>query len=206
MLIEIFENITLSTNKSLTEDGCILYPEQYAFLCKISIFSLIASLYAIYQEKYDLAIVVFGVFVTSLIYWHKPTNCWRKTLDVIYVKFALFYHIIRGYNSEYYIFYYITIIISLCFYPLGIYLYNKKMYWESTYAHSMVHTLANISNIILYTGYLIPLTNYFDYYESFNSTFTTQIPIIPIISQTSLIPLTPQITHIPQIIQSSPCI
>ena len=201
MVTDIIEKFC-NTNNNLTEDGCILYPEQCSFLCKISLFSLIASLFAIYQEKYDLAIVVFGVFVTSIIYWHKPTNCWRKTLDVIYVKFALFYHILRAYNSEYYTLYYITIIISLCFYPLGIYLYNKKMYWESTYAHSMVHIIANISNFILYTGYVIPLNNYFEY---FNSIFTNQIPI-PIITQISLTPLTQQITQIPQLTESSPCI
>ena len=45
------------------------------------------------------------------------------------------------------------------------------MYWESTYAHSMVHIIANISNFILYTGYVIPLTDYFEY---FYSMFTTQ--------------------------------
>lgn len=176
MVTEIFENIIEPpppyTSDKLTEDGCILYPDQCTFLCKISILSLISSLYAVYKEKYDLALVVFCVFLTSLIYWNKPTNCWRKTLDIIYVKFALFYHMLRAYNSEYYTLYYITIFISLCFYPLGIYLYNKKLYWESTYAHSMVHIIANISNIILYSGYVIPLTDHFDY---LNSIFTTQI-------------------------------
>jgi hypothetical protein len=136
-------------------------------------------MYAVYKEKYDLALVVLGVFLTSLIYWHKSTNCWRKTLDVIYVKFSLFYHIIRAYNSVYYTFYYITIFISLCFYPLGIYLYNNKMYWESTYAHSMVHIIANLSNIILYTGYVVPLSEYFDYFNSiFNSQTNQTIQII----------------------------
>ena len=45
------------------------------------------------------------------------------------------------------------------------------MYWESTYAHSMVHIIANISNFILYTGYVMPFTDYFEY---FNPIFTTQ--------------------------------
>ena len=135
------------------------------FLCKISFLSLIAAFYAIYKDYYELALIPFGVFLTSIIYWYKPTNCWRKTLDITYVKFALVYNIIRAYNSEYYILYYITVFISLCFYPLGIYLYNKQLYWESTYAHSMVHIIANISNIILYTGSVLPLTYYFDYFN-----------------------------------------
>lgn len=152
----------------LPDTDCILYPEQCTFLCKISFLSLVSSLYAIYKEKYDLAIVVFGVCLTSLIYWYKPTLCWRQTLDIIYVKFALFYHILRAYNSDYYIIYYITLCISLCFYPLGIYLYNKKLYWESTYAHSMVHIIANISNIILYSGSIVPLATYVEYFNNPN--------------------------------------
>ena len=159
-------------SEKLTEDGCILYPEQYSFLCKVSFLSLFLSIYAIYKEHYDLAIVVAGVFLTSINYWYKPTACWRQTLDIAYVKFALFYHIIRAYNSEYYLLYYITLIISMCFYPLGIYLYNKKLYWESTYAHSMVHIISNISNIILYTGAIVPITQYYEYF----------IPIINILS------------------------
>ncbi len=159
-------------SEKLTEDGCILYPEKYSFLCKVSFLSLFLSIYAIYKEHYDLAVVVSGVFLTSINYWYKPTACWRQKLDVTYVKFALFYHIIRAYNSEYYLFYYITLIISMCFYPLGIYLYNKKLYWESTYAHSMVHIISNISNIILYTGAIVPFTQYYEYF----------IPILNILS------------------------
>ena len=174
MLAELFEDIN-KPYENLTEDGCILYPEQCHFLCKISISSLITSLYALYKDYYELAVIHFGVFLTSILYWYKPIpTSWRKTLDVTYVKFALFYTIIRAYNSEYYILYYITISISLCFYPLGIYLYNKKLYWESTYAHSMLHIIANISNFILYSGYIIPFTDYFNY---FNSLFTTQLKL-----------------------------
>lgn len=148
----------------LTEDGCILYPEQCKFLCYVAFCSFISALYAFYKEKYDLGIVVFGVFLTSILYWYQPTHCWRRTLDVVYVKFALFYHTFRAYNSEFYLIYYITLAMSLCFYPLGIYLYNKKLYWESTYAHSMVHIISNISNLILYSGTILPLTNYVEYF------------------------------------------
>ena len=148
------------------------------FLCKIAFLSLFSAFYAIYKGYYELALIPFGVFLTSIIYWYKPTNCWRQTLDITYVKFALFYNIIRAYNSEYYIFYYITVFISLCFYPLGIYLYNKQLYWESTYAHSMVHIIANISNIILYTGTVLPLTYYFDYFNPVHIPFPTVNSII----------------------------
>ena len=64
------------------------------------------------------------------------------------------------------------------FYPLGIYLYNKQLYWESTYAHSMVHIISNISNLILYSGSIIPLATYFEYfnYDSNPSYSNTILP------------------------------
>ena len=162
MITELFSNIVINPPpyEDLTGDGCILYPEQYSFLCKISVLLLIVSLYGLYKKHYDIALINFGVFLTSIMYWCKPTNCWRKTLDVTYVKFAFFYNILRAINSEYSIIYFITLIISIFFYQLGVYLYNKKLYWESTYAHSMVHIFANLSYIILYTGYVKPLSDY----------------------------------------------
>ena len=32
------------------------------------------------------------------------------------------------------------------------YLYKKKYYWSSTYVHCMLHIMANISNMVLYSG------------------------------------------------------
>lgn len=132
------------------------------------------------------------------MYWYKPTLCWRQTLDIVYVKFALFYHILRGYNSYYVIIYYITLGISLCFYPLGIYLYNKQLYWESTYAHSMVHIISNLSNLILYSGSIIPLDSYFEYFNDTTNYSNPSNPsnLISVLSNTILpntifLPITP---------------
>ena len=30
--------------------------------------------------------------------------------------------------------------------------YKKKLYWKSTYSHCMLHLIANIANIVLYSG------------------------------------------------------
>jgi len=140
-------------------DGCILYPEQYSFIWKASFFSLFSCIYAFYNNQYDLAFVPGGVFLTSINYWYKPDYSWRRYVDMGVVYTSLIYQILRAYNAEYSKMYYFTLSLAMCFYPLGVYYYNKKQYWHSTYAHSMLHLIANISNVILYSGHIEPVTN-----------------------------------------------
>jgi hypothetical protein len=138
-------------------NGCILYPEQYNFIWKTSFLSLFSFTYAIYKGHTDLALVAGGVFLTSINYWRKPTYSWRRKIDMVYVKTALLYQLIRAYKAEYRNQYYITIFIAICFYPISYHYYYKKQYWKSTYAHSMLHLIANISNIVLYSGMIEPI-------------------------------------------------
>ena len=138
-------------------NGCILYPEQCSFLYKASFLSLFTSLYAIYNKHYDIALVPFSIFCTSINYWRKPDYSYRRYIDIICVKAGLSYQIIRSYNAQYSNLYYMTLFIAIYFYVLGVHYYNKKLYWYSTYSHSMLHIIANISNIILYSGHIPPL-------------------------------------------------
>jgi hypothetical protein len=139
--------------------NCIFTQEQYIFFWKISFLSLISCIYAICKNHYDLALVPGGVFLTSINYWRYSDYSWRRYVDMIYVKLALIYQIYRAYNAEYCKLYYLILFITMLFYPLGIYFYKRKLYWYSVYAHSMIHILGNISNIILYSGE-IALNNY----------------------------------------------
>ena len=140
-------------------DDCILYPEQYSFIWKASFFSLFSCIYAFYNNHYDLALVPGGVFLTSINYWYKPDYSWRRYVDIGYVHAALTYQLFRAYNAEYSKMYYFTLSLAMCCYLLGMYYYNKKQYWHSTYAHSMLHLIANISNVILYSGHIEPINN-----------------------------------------------
>lgn len=47
---------------------------------------------------------------------------------------------------------YLLMTISLACYPAGIFFYNIGDYWTSTYIHSALHIIANISNMALYSG------------------------------------------------------
>jgi hypothetical protein len=132
-----------------------LKPEQYKFIYKISFLSIVSAVYAIFNKHYLISLCPAGVFITSINYWRKPEYSWRRNLDMIYVQLALMYQIYSAYMSQYMIQYYMTMVLALSMYPLSIYYYKKNLHWHSTYAHSGLHIIANIANIILYSGEIL---------------------------------------------------
>ena len=48
--------------------------------------------------------------------------------------------------------YYRVMGIASLLYPTSIYLYKESYWWWSTYAHCMLHIIANIGNVVLYSG------------------------------------------------------
>jgi hypothetical protein len=141
----------------MNNDNFILCPEQARCIWTISFLSIFSSLYAIYRGYYDLALVPGGIFLTSINYWRHPTYSWRRNVDIIYVKLALIYQLIRSYGAEYCILYYVLVFISLSFYYCGVYYGNQNKFWHSTYSHCLLHIMANISNFVLYSGYIVPI-------------------------------------------------
>jgi len=130
----------------------VLYPEQYKIIYNVSFLSLASSMYAVYNGYYYLAMCPGGVFLTSINYWRHPDYSWRRYLDMTYVKLALIYQLYKACGSQYMVYYYSIMLIALSTYPLGIYYYNKNMYWHSTYLHCSLHIISNIANIVLYSG------------------------------------------------------
>ena len=151
-LIYTLTNYKIMNRSSILKNGCILYPKQYKLIYKVSYLSLCSCIYAIFRGYYNLCIVPGGVFLTSINYWRNPTKSWRKYIDIGYVNVSLIYKCIIAYNFTYARIYYLTVCIALSLYPISIYYYNKKKYWYSTYAHCMLHIIANISNFILYSS------------------------------------------------------
>ena len=139
-------------NSKLIEDGCILYKEQYYFICKASFLSVASLLYALHRGYYGMALVPGSVFLTSINYWRKPDFSWRRYIDMAVVKTALFCQFVVSFRSNRFWSYNLFMSTSVIFYLLGIEYYKRKMYWHSTYSHSMLHVIANIGNIILYSG------------------------------------------------------
>ena len=134
---------------------CILPRKQYKMIYNMSFLSLGSSMYAIYNGYYKLAICPGGVFLTSINYWIHPDYSWRRYIDIAYVCGAISYQLYKAYGSQYMIPYYSLMCVGCSMYPLGIYYYKKKLLWHSTYAHCALHLIANIANIVLYSGNII---------------------------------------------------
>ncbi len=130
----------------------ILYPAQSKCIWRVSLLFLLSCSYALYRGHYTLAVVPGGVLLTSLNYWRKPTYGWRRNLDMAFVLSALIYQNIRAYHMTNAVPYYHLMIFGASLYPIGNYLHKKKYYWGSTFTHCMLHIVANISNMVLYSG------------------------------------------------------
>jgi len=134
-------------------------PNQCKVLLTSSSVFFITTIYTyIYtQYKYDLLLVPAGTFLTSINYWKKPRyNSWQRNLDVFFIYTSFSYHAIRCYNAEYINYFIMYMLIGICFYRLGTYMYNKKYTWVSTFMHSCLHIFANIAIINVNSGYIEP--------------------------------------------------
>ena len=131
----------------------ILDKEQYILIYNTSYISLLSSIYAIYRQHYNLALVPGSVFISSILYWKNPDYSYRRYLDMIAVKCALTYQIYIAYNTHYANIYYISVFLAVSSYFIGIYYYHRQEYWKSTFAHIMLHLIANTGNMILYSGF-----------------------------------------------------
>ena len=130
----------------------------YMLIYKVSHLSLLSFFYALYMQQNALAIVPASVFATSTLYWYKPDYSWRRYLDMAVVKSCFVYQGIMAYNADFGPEYYVIILVAISFYPIGILYHKKGDTWSSTYSHIMVHILANLANLILYSSSPIGFT------------------------------------------------
>ena len=141
---------SISTHKMET----ILPKEQYIILYRTSWLTLISCMYALYTGHYILAIAPGSVFLTSINYWRKPDYSWRRYLDIGNVVLMHLYQYCMAYGAQYGVAYYVINILGMSMFPIGVYYYKKGDTWMSVYFHSLLHLIANISNFVLYSGYI----------------------------------------------------
>ena len=134
-------------------NGCLLKKEQYTYLYYSSYLSLISTIYSIYRNYYFLTPVSLLVFLSSINFWRKPViTSWRRYIDIVTVFSTLCYQLYHVHNAQYVILYYIFTSIAILAYLIGVYYYRIGKIWYSVYSHMSLHLIANIANIIVYTG------------------------------------------------------
>lgn len=144
-------------NKSESRELKILN-KCYKNIYYVSYLSFIPSLYGLYRKYYDLSLMSGGVTLTSINFWRNPDFSWRRELDIHFVRLSILYHLFRAYKSENRNAYYILSGSAITFYPIGVYFFIKKKYTYFMYSHILVHLIGDLSNIILYCGYVPKIT------------------------------------------------
>ncbi len=127
--------------------------EQAHFLWQLSFLCIISFSYAIYRKYYDLALVPFFVWISSMIYWSDHLTTWKRHLDMVVVGLAMVWQVFRAWFAERWFLYYMILVFAMTCYILSAELETVDT-WLSTFAHGFLHVFANLSNVILYSGYV----------------------------------------------------
>ena len=130
----------------------MLNKTQSNYLWRTSWFSLIASLYGLYNN-HKIAILPGLIFITSLNHWRNPVRgSWRQRTDIITVITSIYLQKIFGDKLEYYPMYLIILTIGLSFYPMALYFSSRNYIWKSVISHSGIHIFGNLANLALYSS------------------------------------------------------
>lgn len=122
--------------------------------------SLGASCHAIYIQQPGFAFVPAFVLCTSLNYWRNPVRqSWRRTADMFTVFVGLCYQTTLAYSmhdSRYRRAYFNCIAASGACYAMGHVFMALNMPRTAAYAHAGIHVVANMGNIVLQRGNVVP--------------------------------------------------
>ena len=158
-IIDTNTNTNSITNYNLNHISCddvglyngLIVPKSHAnYLLCTSCLSLVSGLYGLYKKQYNFTLFPLGVFIASINYWIHPINNWRRYLDISYASFAIVTQSILTQTLSNFTPYISLLSLSCICYPLSFYFQHKNLPL-STFCHSLIHIVANIANIILYS-------------------------------------------------------
>jgi hypothetical protein len=124
--------------------------QQTNYLTCTSCITLVSIYYSWKYHYYVSCFITFCVFCTSVNYWRYPIYGLRRNIDRITVAVSLTTQTIHMRNQPQFNLYCIVLGTAITFYPLSKILHKMNYIWLSVISHSMLHLLANISNLILY--------------------------------------------------------
>ena len=125
-------------------------PEEAQIVRNASWLSLVgSSIQCFYYGTYDLSIGTCSVFLTSQLYWTKPTYGCRRTTDMSVVFLVFLYYMYSSFHVKDPRLYYIFTGSSICCYYVGWREYNNGHTLKAAWIHSLIHFFANIANICM---------------------------------------------------------
>lgn len=135
--------------------GELVLPETHSRkILYASPISFISSAYAWHRGYYDLMFVPGSVGISSVLYWVYPDYSWRRTFDIAVVQIALWYQVYRVWSggATFLMEYCMFTATSILFFVFGLISYRKNHLKLSTFSHCSLHIIANIGNLIVYSG------------------------------------------------------
>lgn len=124
----------------------------HRYLWYISYGHLGSAMVAMYYNKPFYAMTSGVASITSTIYWAKPENNWKRKLDITWIIFCYFSQLFTAHHYENTPQFYGLMLVSGLNYPISNYLLYKQQYIASTFVHGLIHIIAIIANIILYSS------------------------------------------------------
>ena len=131
----------------------MILPVEYStILYPTSFIPLISSVYAITNGMWVYSLIPTCVSGSSILYWYNPDYSWRRYLDMAVVQVGFICITWLSFYSATQAYFIITEIIAICMFYLGVYFYKHKHHYYSALAHSGLHILATLANIIVFMG------------------------------------------------------
>ena len=113
-----------------------------------SYFFLIVSLYALYNKLYISSILIFYLFITSIVYWNDYNNKFKLYGDQYMIFILIFYTIYCCFKIKNYLCL-VSIIMLLLLYYISCYYYNKGNSLVSSNLWILTHSMVSISMIYI---------------------------------------------------------
>ena len=131
---------TETVNSEIKRDMDKLYYSSYFFL--------IVSLYALYNKLYISSILIFYLFITSIVYWNDYNNKFKLYGDQYIIFILILYTIYCCFKIKNYLCI-VSIIMLLLFYYISSYYHNKGNSLASSNLWILTHSMISMSMVYL---------------------------------------------------------
>jgi hypothetical protein len=139
--------ITLPLNPKQDE---LVVPEKCLKCVRITFWLfLLVAIYAVWKRVYDIGIVSFAIFVTSILFWSNPTYGFRRNMDITVVSLSMLYitiKVLRSKMSKNIIMVGLAVILL---YSISSWMFDQNQMMNSMITHCSLHVVASAGLILL---------------------------------------------------------